>query len=79
MSAFEAITHFRWLKSLHITLASEGKQRTLASGIVGDNFRAEMGPFTIHHKDGDEIHEVPFVYVPNLIAKVADMIASYER
>lgn len=71
---------YRWLKSLNISLASEGKQRKLANAVVGDNFKAESGAFTFHHKGGtDEIKEVPFVYVPNLIAKVADMISSYER
>ena len=48
-------------------------------GIVGDNFKAESGPFTFHHNGADEIREVPFVFVPNLIAKVAEMITSYER
>lgn len=52
----------------------------LVKEVVGENFKAESGAFTFHHKGGiDEIKEVPFVYVPNLIAKVADMIASYQR
>lgn len=75
------MVEFRWLKSLNITLASEGKQRTLVKDVVGDNFRAESGAFTFSSGRGSltEIREVPFVYVPNLIAKVADMIVSYQR
>ena len=70
----------RWLKTLNITLASEGKQRALAATVTGDNLRAELGAFSISHAGGsDEIREVPFAYVPNLIAKVADMVSTYER
>ncbi len=60
-------------------LVSEGKQRALAATVTGDNLRAELGAFSISHTNGDEIREVPFVYVPNLIAKVADMVSTYER
>ena len=71
---------YRWLKTLNITLASEGKQRALAAEVTGDNLKAELGAFTFSHSNGgDEIREVPFAYVPNLIAKVADMVSAYER
>ena len=47
-------------------------------GIVGDNLVAEVGAFTFSIKDGgDEIREVPFIYVPNLIRKVADVIEQH--
>ena len=72
--------HCRWLKTLNITLASENKQRVLAKTITGDNVVAELGAFSFHLPGGgEEIRQVPFVYVRNLIAKVADMISSYER
>jgi hypothetical protein len=52
----------------------------LAATVTGDNLRAELRAFTISHSSGgDEIREVPFAYVPNLIAKVADMVSAYER
>lgn len=44
----------------------------------GENLVAEAAPFTFHSNDTDEICKVPFVYVPNLIAKVADMVAAYQ-
>ena len=71
---------YRWLKTLNITLASEGKQRALAATVTGDNLTAELGAFSVSHGNGrEEIKEVPFAYVPNLIAKVADMASVYER
>lgn len=50
-------------------------------GIVGDNLVAEVGAFTFSSKDGggDEIREVPFVYVPNLIRKVSDVIEEHSK
>ena len=50
-----------------MSLASEGKQRTLAAGAVGDNITAEIATFTFIAANGGD--EVPFVYVPNLIAR----------
>jgi len=56
----------------HVSLESERKLRTLAGEAVGDNITAEMGPFNFPTDGGgEEIQEAPFVYVPNLIAKVA--------
>ena len=47
--------------------------------ITGDNVVAELGAFSFHLPGGaEEIRQVPFVYVRNLIANVADMITSYE-
>ena len=52
----------------------------MAKTITGDNLTAEMGAFSFHLTGGgEEIQQVPFVYVRNLTAKVADMISSYER
>lgn len=65
----------RWLKSLSISVSSEKQQRAMAKGIVGDNLVAERGAFTFSlEKGGEEIRDVPFVYCPNLIAKMADLI-----
>ncbi len=61
-------------------MGSEQKQRSLAKGIVGDNMAAEMGAFTFKLKEGgEEIQEVPFVYVPNLIRKVTDLIEEHRK
>ena len=68
----------RWLKVLHVSLASERKQRTLVGEAVGDSITAEMGSFTFPTDGGgEEIREAPFVHVPNLIAKVADTLTHH--
>ena len=57
-------------------MASEAKQRVMAREIVGDNLTAEKGAFTfsLGKGGGEVIKEAPFVYCPNLIAKVADCV-----
>ena len=75
------VLHFiRWLKKFKIHLASEQKQRALAHEIVGDNMEAERGAFLFSKEGGgEEIREVPFVYVPNIVRKVADLLTHNER
>ena len=71
---------YRWFKVHNVCIAGERQQRKLAQGIVGENLVAERGAFIFPtDKDGDEVREAPFVYVPNLIAKIADAVAQHER
>ena len=71
---------YRWFKSMDVHIASENKMRKLGKEIVGENMIHENGAFTFPmDKGGEEIREVPFVYVPNLIAKVADVVHQNER
>ena len=67
----------RWFKVFNIHLASENKQRSLAKEITGDSMEAERGAFLFSLEKG--IRAVPFVYVPNLICKVADLLTHNER
>ena len=67
------------MKGLNVTFASEKQQRILADGIIGDNIAAEKGAFTFTVDKVQEIREVPFVYCPNLIAKVADTVNHHNR
>lgn len=61
-------------------MGSEAKQRALAKDILGDNLIATRGAFTCKRDGGgEEIKEVPFVYVPNLIRKVADVIDNHKK
>ena len=62
-----------------MSIASEHSQRKLAQTIVGDNLVAEKGAFSVSNDHGEEIREVPFVYYPNLIAKIADLVGQHER
>ncbi len=61
-----------------VSLASEAKHRTLAHGAAGDNLVAEIVPLMFSRADGgDDIWEAPFVYVSNLIARVADTLTHH--
>ena len=51
----------------------------MAKGIVGDSIIAEKGAFTFTVDKKEEIREVPFVYLPNFIAVVADIVNRHER
>ena len=65
---------------MNIVVGSEQKQRAIAKDIIGDNMAAEMGAFTFKLKEGgEEIQEVPFVYVPNLIRKATDLIEEHKK
>ncbi len=65
-------------KVFQVSLASEAKHRTLAHGAAGDNLVAEMVHFTFSRADGgDNIREAPFVFVSNLIARVADTLTHH--
>ena len=58
-----------------VRIGSGHWQRMLA---VGDNITTEMVPFTFPTDGGgDEIREAPFVYVPNLIARIADTLTHH--
>ena len=61
---------------MNVSIASERQQRKLAKEILGDNLVAEKGAFTFPSDDGGE---VPFVYFPNFIATVADLVERRER
>ena len=68
---------FRWLKTLSISVGSEVKQQALAKE---DNMAAELGAFTFPRDGGGEdIREAPFVYVPNIIRKAADLVEQHSR
>ena len=70
----------RWLKCFKISFASEAKQRALAKILVGENLHSEMGAFTAHKEGGGkEIKKAPLVCVPNLIAKVTDILNLNDR
>ena len=71
---------YRWFKSLNVAVASERQQRKLAKEIVDQTIVAECGAFTFSLERGrTEIREVPFVYRPNLIAAIADLVDQHHR
>ena len=51
-----------------------------ARSLCDENVQTEMGPFTSSlDGGGQQIQEVPFVYVPNIIRKIADIIEHLEQ
>lgn len=70
----------RWFKAHGVHIAGERRQRKLVKQIVGDNVAAERGAFSFpSDKGGEVIKKVPFVYIPNLIMKIADVVSEHER
>ena len=62
-----------------MSIASENSQRILTRTITGDDLVAKKGAFSVSTDRGEEIREIPFVYRPNFIAKVADIVNQHER
>ena len=61
-------------------MASERKQRKLANDVLGDNLIVEKVAFTFPADGhGTELKDAPLAYAPNLIRKVADLIAYHTR
>jgi hypothetical protein len=53
--------------------------REEATTLVGDNLEAEAVPFTFPLKSwGEEVRAAPMAYVPNLVAKVFELLESNE-
>ena len=51
----------------------------MAKDLVGGNYKVENVPFSFTVDGREEIREAPFVYVSNLIQKVADVFRSHEK
>ena len=59
----------------NISLASEAKERALANVLVGPNLDAEAVVFTFPNSGGGEqIRKAPMAFVPDLVAKVRQLL-----
>ena len=67
------------MKEWKITFASEVKERHLAKELVGPNLTSEMVPFTFALDSGEEIREAPMAYVPDLGAKVEQLLDQNDK
>ena len=65
------------VKTLNVSIASENIQGKLAQTITGDDLIAEKGAFSISNDRGDQ--RIPFVYHPNFIVKVTDLVNQHDR
>ena len=73
-------TNLRWLNEWGISLASERQQRALAGKVIGNNLEAEAVPFSFPLKSGgEEIRPAALAYIPNLPAKVFNLLQENEE
>ncbi len=62
------------MKAWNVSFAGEQKQRLLVKELVGPNLSSEAVPFTFAVEGGEEIRRAPMAYVPNLVAKVTQLL-----
>ena len=68
------------MKVFKISLGSERKQRIHAKDLLGDKLTAEEAVFSFPLKSGgEELRAAPFVYVPDLVEKVAHILTENKR
>ena len=61
-------------------MASEKRQRGLSRQQLGTNLTGEAAPFSFPSKQGGEdLRPAPLVYVPDLVAKVLQVLEQNER
>ena len=73
------IYYHSWFKTFNVHIASEARLRKMSQEIIGTEPISERAAFSFKvDKHTNEIREVPFVYYPNLIAKVSDVIHQHE-
>lgn len=64
----------------NIKLSSEAKERSLARELVGPNIAAEAVPLTFPMDNGgNEVRKAPMAYVPNLAAKVVQLLNQNDK
>ncbi len=69
------------MKAWKIKLDSEVKERSLAKELVGPNLETEMVPFSfsLNQSGSEEIRKAPMAYVPDLAAKVKQLLDQNDR
>jgi hypothetical protein len=72
----------RWMRAWKVSFASEAKERSLAKELVGPNLDAEAVAFTFPvdgRGGGEEIQKAPMAFVPDLVAKVTQILDQNDR
>lgn len=61
-------------------MASEANERALAKKLVGPNLAAEAIPFTFPLEGGGvEVKKAPMAYVPDMTAKIIQLLDQNEK
>ena len=68
------------MKAWKIHLGSEAKQRSISKELLGPNLKSELVAFSfpLDH-GGEEIRKAPIAYVPDLVAKVKQILDQNDR
>lgn len=70
----------RWMREWKISFASENKERLLAKKLVGPNLDAEAVAFTFPvDGGGEEIQKAPMAFIPDLVAKVTQLLDQNDK
>ena len=70
----------RWLKACGVHLASENHLRDVSKRQLGTNLAGEAAPFSFAVRSGGEdLRPAPFVFIPDLIAKVVQLLEQNKR
>ena len=73
-------SYFRWLKASGVSIGSEEKMRQIAKGIIQDNLKAEVAPFSFPlASGGEELRGAVLLYIPHLVTKVIQLLDENDR
>lgn len=68
------------MKAWNISLGTEGKERARAHDLIGPNLTSESVAFTFSlDGGGEELRKAPMAYVPDLPAKVTQLLDQNDR
>ena len=71
---------FRWFKECGVAIASEMKMRKRAGEVIGNNaLVVEKVALDFQLKGGKEVRLRPFGYIPDLWAKVEQLLEQNEK
>ena len=67
------------MAALGVQIGSEKQMRNISQEIIGDNLAGEEAPFYFSTRHRMDIQPAPHVYIPDLVAKVFDVLEQNER
>ena len=67
------------MKAQGVKLASERSTRILSKEMIGENLAAEEVPLSQPLRFGVDLKLAPLVYVPNLVAKIIQLLDQNKR
>ena len=65
--------------ALGVQIGSEKQMRKISQEVIGDNLTGEEASFYFSTRHGMDIQPAPHVYIPDLVAKVFDVLEQNKR